>query len=258
MVDSSSVVSEPLHRQNSQETAGRSLLRVTNTQIGDLLMISKLRLSVNSQLVPDTLNLAPSQFQRSEGEELHEFLLTAEGLLDPCLYAAPVSGAQHLAECSLFELQLPRKAAAKAGKKAQKVISERSRGAVVAFGQLLELKHVQSGYTVSIDTRKAASCAGACKALVVPMDLATSIRLLPVSATSKLGQSIQYSEKVNIALEADRTKYYLATHSRRGDEGLEVHAGLSKSEWSFVRYEPCEGDKNEFLRTNVPVDIRNV
>lgn len=215
-------------------------MRVRTTQIGDLLMISK------------------TSLQGVDTPSERGLYLTAEGILDSSLIASTIGSSQHPPECFLFQLQIPQKGAAKANKKAQKAISQRTLGTSVTFCQPLELRHVQSGYTVSIFAGKEAAHAGAVKALVLPTKQGSLLRFLPVDMGTKPGQPVRYGDRVSIVGELDGVSLCLGIASQPSEDGFEVHASLMPTEWMCHLFQSHESEEGSTLRTCVPVSILNV
>lgn len=182
--------------------------------------------------------------------------LTAEGVLDRCVYGVALEPNMLDAECCLFQLQLPYFSSS-LSKKVKKVMEERSLGAVVTYGQPLQLRHMHSESVLSIDRMKPGKCAGTSMVMLVS-DFGSGLSVLtlrPSEQSTKIGEPVRYSEKVLVQLEDEGFGLFLNSSSVAGK--LEIDAGHRSATWEFSKYSDWT-DSKDSVRANFPVIFRNM
>ena len=250
---------EEVEMPEAEESSEEATLQVLPIQIGDIVFICRHQ---PMRAISRTLSRSQSSRQTPVSEsskKMTRFTLCAEGIADNKVTGIVADEWLKTTNMCLFRIETPSTmgAASELESRADKESFKKSQGAVLKFGQEIQLRHLHSNRFLSLDLLAAADSPGAWSVCVnEPKEgLCRQISLLPFNRSRNIGDPIKYDEAVSVVFQSDNLKYFLQSQPL-GSDMLDVNSTHKPASWRFLQYEPFD-ESREALRFGEIMTIKN-
>jgi len=250
---------EEVEMPEAEESSEEATLQVLPIQIGDIVFICRHQ---PMRAISRTISRSQSSHQTPVSEsskKMTRFTLCAEGIADNKVTGIVADEWLKTTNMCLFRIETPSTmgAASELESRADKESFKKSQGAVLKFGQEIQLRHLHSNRFLSLDLLAAADSPGAWSVCVnEPKEgLCRQISLLPFNRSRNIGDPIKYDEAVSVVFQSDNLKYFLQSQPL-GSDMLDVNSTHKPASWRFLQYEPFD-ESREALRFGEIMTIKN-
>jgi hypothetical protein len=128
-------------------------------------------------------------------------------------------------------------------KRAQEVEQHRNEGRELHYGEVVQLRHLQSGLILAISPKDAARTAGSWKVILTDkVDKNCWLRLMPSEVVQDEGHLVKYNDRMRLAFRAERLYFYL--NLRVSEGGWEVNAYQVQNTLHIHNFQPYSEERN--------------
>jgi hypothetical protein len=209
----------PAANAESEEPMDKS-----NVRIGDVIFISR-KISAN-EARPAKYIIAADSFMTTQVTLVGE--VESESKVGICLFRVECTS-------SVSDKTLARRA--------QEIEQHRDEGRKLHYGEVVQLRHLQSGLVLAISPSDAARTAGSWKVILTDkIDQNCWLRLMPSEVVQDEGHLVKYSDRLSLAFRAERLYFYL--NLRVSEGGWEVNAYQVQNTLRITNFQPYSEERN--------------